>query len=98
MIEMIRHSVRSFMIAALLLAALLLAAPFAGAFQNPPSDDTLAHARDLAFSGKEHRAEALKVLERRLAASPGDNDARTFYGTLLSWEGRYDEARTQLTQ
>jgi YaiO family outer membrane protein len=81
-----------------LFAALLLAGTLAAAAPVPGAEDTLAHARDLAFSGKEHRAEALQVLERRLADSPGDNDARTFYGTVLSWEGRYDDARKQLTQ
>ncbi|HEY0591187.1 MAG TPA: YaiO family outer membrane beta-barrel protein [Thermoanaerobaculia bacterium] len=57
-------------------------------------DDPLARARDLARAG--NRAEALAILESRLAAAPADADARTLYGIVLSWEGRYDDARREL--
>ena len=78
--------------------ALLLTAVAAFSEQTPDAGDSLARARELAYSGKTHRAESLAMCERLLAASPGDNDVRTFYGTELSWEGRYDEARAQLTR
>ncbi len=58
--------------------------------------DPLTEARTLATSG--HRPEALSMLHERLAAAPDDNAARTLYGTILSWEGRYDEAREELTR
>ena len=38
------------------------------------------------------------MLEKRLAEAPGDVDARLVYGLVLSWEGRYDEARVALRQ
>ena len=44
------------------------------------------------------RPDGIKILETYLAASPRDVDARLVYGLLLSWEGRYDEARRELTQ
>ena len=63
-----------------------------------PDESPLAKARRLAFSGREHRAEALAVLEASLKQDPSDSDVRTFYGIVLSWEGRYDEARRQLEE
>ncbi len=83
-----------------LAAAAALAVSLAGsAWAAPaPAEDVLSQARTLAFSGKEHRQEALKLLQQHLVESPGDNDARTFYGTILSWEGQYDEGRKQLEQ
>jgi YaiO family outer membrane protein len=42
------------------------------------------------------RAEGLTVLENHLAESPRDVDARLVYGLMLSWEGRYDDARREL--
>jgi len=51
-------------------------------------------ARSLAFSA--HRAEALEILDRRLKERPTDSDARVPYGLILSWEGRYEEARADL--
>ena len=59
-------------------------------------DDVLTTARAAATSG--HRAEALAMLEAHLATNPRDVDARLLYGLVLSWEGRYDEARTALRQ
>ncbi len=59
-------------------------------------EDPVRQARELGTSG--HRAEALGLLKQRLAQSPDDTDARVLYGIILSWEGRYDESREQLTQ
>jgi YaiO family outer membrane protein len=89
---------QSLMVRMWIVAALLAVTAAASPALPPPPDDTLAHARELAFGGKEHRQEALNLLKQRLVESPGDNDVRTFYGTLLSWEGQYDEARKQLTE
>ncbi|MBK9166960.1 MAG: YaiO family outer membrane beta-barrel protein [Bryobacterales bacterium] len=58
------------------------------------ADDAVERARVLA-AGKD-RAEALALLASRLSEEPGDLDARTLTGTILSWEGRYAEARGQL--
>jgi YaiO family outer membrane protein len=57
-------------------------------------DDVLAKARAMATSG--HRPDAIAMLEAHLATSPRDVDARLLYGLILSWEGRYDEARVAL--
>lgn len=38
------------------------------------------------------------MLEVHLATAPLDVDARLVYGLVLSWEGRYDEARRELRQ
>lgn len=62
------------------------------------SDDVLAQARTLAYSGKEHHREALRMLQQHLAQDPKDSDARVLYGTVLSWQGRYVEAREQLSR
>jgi len=42
------------------------------------------------------RPQALELLEKRQAEEPGDADARTLHGIILSWDGRYDEARRNL--
>ncbi len=55
-------------------------------------DDVIVRARAAS------RPEGIKILETHLASSPRDVDARLVYGLLLSWEGRYDEARRELTQ
>ena len=57
-------------------------------------EDALKRAHDLAFH--KQRTEALTLLEDYLRQTPGDTDARTFYGIVLSWEGRYDQARHEL--
>ena len=75
----------------LLLAGLMCAVPAA-------ADDEVSRAHALAFSGAQHRAEALSLLQTRLAKVPDDGDALTLYGTILSWEGRYEEGRTALQQ
>jgi YaiO family outer membrane protein len=58
-------------------------------------DDVIARARAAATSGD--RPAGLALLETHLAANPRDVDARLVYGLILSWEGRYDEARTALS-
>lgn len=58
--------------------------------------DVLASAREEATSGR--RPSALARLSVHLEASPRDVDARLLYGAILSWEGRYDEARRELRQ
>jgi YaiO family outer membrane protein len=42
------------------------------------------------------RARELRVLEVQLLQNPMDEDARTRYGTVLSWQRRFDEARQEL--
>jgi YaiO family outer membrane protein len=59
-------------------------------------DNVLGKARAAAKSGQ--RAEALELLESHLSAAPADVDARLLYGLVLSWEGRYDEARIAFRQ
>jgi len=56
--------------------------------------DVIARARSLAIGNE--RVEALALLDKRLADHPDDTDARTLYGIILSWEGRYDDARKAL--
>jgi YaiO family outer membrane protein len=58
------------------------------------AQDTISRARELATAGQ--RVEALRMLEAHLASNPADNDARTLYGIVLSWEGRYEDARAVL--
>jgi YaiO family outer membrane protein len=58
--------------------------------------DLLAEAR--ALSARGDRPAALALLRYHLEASPNDTDARTLYGTILSWDGRYSEARDELAR
>jgi YaiO family outer membrane protein len=51
-------------------------------------------ARELATHGQ--RDAAIRLLRDQLAQAPNDTDARTMLGIVLSWEGRYDEARKEL--
>jgi len=76
-------------IAALLAALLCTAVPLHAA-----QDDVLAKARGLAVKGQ--RAEAVLLLRDTVGHTPGDSDARVLLGTILSWEGQFDEARQQL--
>jgi len=91
------------------LVMVVCAAAQLGAGQSPPSrprvgevtpkpsaeaDDVVTRARALAVAS--HRVEAIELLEKHLAGSPRDIDARVLLGTILSWEGRYDEARREL--
>ncbi len=56
--------------------------------------DPIAQARALDKAGR--RADAIQVLRDRLAASPADDDTREVLGLFLSWDGKYDEARSLL--
>jgi YaiO family outer membrane protein len=58
------------------------------------AQDDLARARELATSGR--RNDAIALLRDRLSSHPDDPDARTLLGVVLSWEGRYPEARVEL--
>jgi YaiO family outer membrane protein len=78
------------------LAMLLLLPVFSIA--APVADDVVAQARTLAYSGRDHRPQALALLKDHLAQQPDDTEARVLYATVLSWQGRYDEAREQLKQ
>src|SRR4029079_13989441 len=51
-------------------------------------------ARALAQRGE--RARALALLRYDLEATPNDSAARALSGPILSWEGRYAEARAEL--
>lgn len=77
-------------------AALAIAAPARASGDPARAPDLLANARSLSRRGD--RAAALSLLKRHLEARPADTDARTLYGTMLSWEGRYDEARAELAR
>jgi YaiO family outer membrane protein len=57
-------------------------------------DDVIAQARAMSTDGR--RADGLALLESHLKDSPGDIDARLTYGLMLSWDGKYDQARTEL--
>ncbi len=57
-------------------------------------DDVISRARAASAEGR--RAEALMLLEDHLADSPQDVDARLTYGLMLSWDGKFAQARTQL--
>ena len=71
-----------------LAAACALIAASAG---RAAAQDVLNQARSAST-----RADGLALLEKHLAATPADLDARTLYGLMLSWAGRYDEARREL--
>ncbi len=70
-----------------LCATALLATP-------EPDDNILTRARALATNHM--RPEAIAMLHDHLRLHPTDVDARVLYGLVLSWEGRYGEARDQL--
>ena len=55
------------------------------------AEDVLSQARNAPT-----RAEGIAILEKHLIESPSDVDARLLYGLMLSWEGRYDDARREL--
>jgi YaiO family outer membrane protein len=76
-----------------LAAAILFVLAASPAFSQ---DDLLARARAQAASG--HRPEAIAMLRDRVQAEPRDVDARLLLGLVLSWDGQYDDARTELTR
>ena len=53
-----------------------------------------ARARSMATSGQ--RAQALRLLEMELLQNPRDDDARTLYGIILTWDGQLDRAKAEL--
>ena len=73
----------------LIFIAVILVARTASA-QN----DVIAIARATHSSGQ--RPQALALLQGHLTSAPRDVDARLVYGLMLSWDGRYDEARAEL--
>jgi YaiO family outer membrane protein len=64
------------------------------AWSQESEREVIARARSLAIGNE--RGEALALLDKRLADHPDDTDAWTLYGIILSWEGRYDDARKAL--
>jgi YaiO family outer membrane protein len=84
-------------IAALNLTTILLLLVFAALCSLPAiADDEVSRAHELAFGDVPHHAEALALLQTRLAKVPDDGDALVLYGTILSWDRRYDEGRIAL--
>jgi YaiO family outer membrane protein len=69
----------------LLIAATLIVM----AVTSAAAQDVLARARSVP------RADGLVLLETRLVDAPRDVDARLLYALMLSWDGRYDEARRE---
>jgi YaiO family outer membrane protein len=57
-------------------------------------EDPLARARSMATSGQ--REQALRLLETQMLQHPRDEDARTLYGIILSWDGQFDRAMKEL--
>jgi YaiO family outer membrane protein len=76
------------------LVAVLMIAPGVSSAQGRPSEVVLREAREAVHAG--HPAEAMRLLEAQLKASPRDVDARLLYGLVLSWSGLYDDARREL--
>jgi YaiO family outer membrane protein len=64
------------------------------AYLDAGQSDATSRARGMATSGQ--RTEAITLLQQSVADAPADSDARVLLGTVLSWEGRYDEARREL--
>ena len=78
-----------------MMVALVANAPaVAQPLPEPTPINTVSEARDVVFSDR--RDAALQWLVAHLEAHPDDSEARTLYGTVLSWEGQYEEARSQL--
>lgn len=78
----------------LLLGGSAWGTPPCGLAASSDAPDTTSLARELASTG--NRAKGLAVLDRLLVKDPSDSDARVLRGIVLSWEGRYDEARADL--
>jgi YaiO family outer membrane protein len=76
------------------IGAVLVSVVCAAARLAAGQGDVVTEARALAVGG--HRGEAIELLQDSVAASPENSDARVLLGTVLSWEGRYDEARREL--
>lgn len=78
----------------LLVLALVAAGPRGAAGQA--AGDVRTQARSAAIAGR--RTEAVSMLETHLADYPRDADARLLLGVVLSWDGKYDDARKELRQ
>jgi YaiO family outer membrane protein len=87
------YRLRALAILALSVTALLVASASLGF-----AEEVLAQARALARGSTTQREAALDLLKQHLTQEPEDTDARVFYGIVLSWQGRYDESREQLSQ
>jgi YaiO family outer membrane protein len=74
--------------------ALVMALLAAAVRLDAAQADVVTRARGLAAAGQ--RGEAITLLRGSLGSIPGNNDARVLLGTILSWEGRFDEARVEL--
>lgn len=61
-----------------------------------PAADWQHTVREQAEHGK--LDEALKMVETRLAANPGDAEAREWHGRLLAWKGGWAEAENEYRQ
>lgn len=83
-------------LAARLVTGLLTAVLAAAAPAQAQTADVTAAARTAATTG--HRPDAIKMLETHLAAYPRDVDARLLLGVILSWDGKYEQASSELTQ
>ena len=95
MVPLMADSLKGMTIArcgAILAGLLLLTAGPVWAQTTP--DDPVASARLSARSGD--REEAIRLLRAHIERHPSDTDARTLLGTVLSWDGSYDEARGHL--
>jgi YaiO family outer membrane protein len=57
------------------------------------AEDVIRKAREL--SSNKHRAQAIQLLEDFLEGSE-DGDVRLVYGLMLSWDGKYEQARREL--
>ena len=74
----------------LLLLAVLGVPPNLRAYD---AEDVIKKAR--ALSAAKHRDQAIRLLEDYLEQSE-DGDVRLVYGLMLSWEGKYEQARKEL--
>ncbi len=72
---------------------LALATPTAPLSALAPVGSTYDRARKLAYDGRRARALAIVETDPRLST---DADLQYLRGLILSWEGRYDEARSEL--
>jgi YaiO family outer membrane protein len=91
-----KRKVKSQSVGAWWLAAVVVLAPDVSSAQGRPSEVVRHEAREAMSAG--HPAEAMRLLETQLQASPRDVDSRLLYGLVLSWSGLYDDARRELEQ
>lgn len=65
----------------------------AGALFAEDAEDVIRKARDL--SAAKHRGQAIELLKDFLEQSE-DGDVRLVYGLMLSWDGKFEQARREL--